>query len=117
MSLEASRRKYPAQTMTLGNGKPFAYRYYRNPKSAAMVVLLTGGIGLSDLFYRHFEWFAGNFSVLTFDYQIQFSDMPHPTVATNLTGGIWRCWYGWSGMLNLCRSISKRGYRERAMPE
>ena len=74
MSLEEFRRKYPAQTMTLGNGKPFAYRYYRNSKAAAAVVLLTGGIGLSDLFYRHFEWFAGDFSVLTFDYQIQFAD-------------------------------------------
>ena len=74
MSLEEFRRKYPAQTMTLGNGKPFTYRYYRNPEAAATVVLLTGGIGLSDLFYRHFEWFAGDFSVLTFDYQIQFAD-------------------------------------------
>ena len=35
---------------------------------------MTGGIGLSDLFYRHFEWFTGDFSVLTFDYQIQFAD-------------------------------------------
>lgn len=74
MSLEEFRRKYPAQTMTLGNGKPFTYRYYRNPKAAATVVLLTGGIGLSDLFYRYFEWFAGDFFVLTFDYQIQFAD-------------------------------------------
>ena len=32
MSLEDFRRKYPTQTMTLGNGKPFTYRYYRNPK-------------------------------------------------------------------------------------
>ena len=55
MSLEEFRRKYPAQTMTLGNGEPFTYRYYRNPQAAAAVVLLTGGIGLSDLFYRHFE--------------------------------------------------------------
>ena len=68
MNLEDFRRKYPAQTMTLDNGKTFTYRYYRNPKAAAAVVLLTGGIGLSDLFYRHFEWFAGDFSVLTFDY-------------------------------------------------
>lgn len=74
MSLEEFRRKYPAQTMTLGNGKPFTYRYYRNPKAAATAVLLTGGIGLSDLFYRHFEWFARDFSVLAFDYQIQFAD-------------------------------------------
>ena len=54
MSLEEFRRKYPAQTMTLGNGKSFTYRYYRNPEAAATVVLLTGGIGLSDLFYRPF---------------------------------------------------------------
>lgn len=74
MNLEDFRRKYPAQTVTLGNGKPFTYCYYRNTKVAATVVLLTGGIGLSDLFYRHFEWFAGDFSVLTFDYQIQFAD-------------------------------------------
>ena len=74
MSLKEFRRKYPPQTMTLDNGKPFTYRYYRNPKAAATVVLLTGGIGLSDLFCRHFEWFAGDFSVLTFDYQIQFAD-------------------------------------------
>ncbi len=74
MSLEEFRRKYPAQTMTLGNGKPFTYRCYRNPKAAATVVLLTGGIGLSDLFYRHFEWFAMDFSVLTFDYQSQFAN-------------------------------------------
>ena len=74
MNLEEFRRKYPAETMTLDNGKPFTYRYYKNPKVAATVVLLTGGIGLSDLFYRHFEWFAEDFSVLTFDYQIQFAD-------------------------------------------
>ena len=74
MNLEEFRRKYPAQTITLGNGKPFTYRCYKNPKAAATVVLLTGGIGLSDLFYRHFEWFAGDFTVLTFDYQIQFAD-------------------------------------------
>lgn len=43
---------------------------YHNPKAAATVVLLTGGIGLSDSFYLHFERFAKNFSVLTFDYQI-----------------------------------------------
>ena len=43
MNLEEFRRKYPAQTMTLDNGKSFTYRYYRNPKAAATVVLLTGG--------------------------------------------------------------------------
>ena len=75
MSLEDFRRKYPAQTMTLGNGKPFTYRYYKNPNAKATLVLLTGGIGLSDLFYKHFARFAKDFSVLTFDYQIQFADI------------------------------------------
>lgn len=37
-------------------------------------MLLTGGIGLSDLFYRHFDRFSRDFSVLTFDYQIPFAD-------------------------------------------
>ena len=40
----------------------------------ATLVLLTGGIGLSDLFYKHFARFARDFSVLTFDYQLQFGD-------------------------------------------
>ena len=74
MNLEDFRRKYPAQTVTLGNGKPFTYRYYKNPNAKATFVLLTGGIGLSDLFYKHFARFAKDFSVLTFDYQIQFAD-------------------------------------------
>ena len=39
-----------------------------------MPALLMGGIGLSDLFYKHFTRFAGDCSVLTFDYQIQFAD-------------------------------------------
>ena len=34
-------------------GKLFTYRYYQNPQAKATLVLLTGGIGLSDLFYKH----------------------------------------------------------------
>lgn len=74
MSMENFYQKYPQQTVTLSTGKPFTYRYYKNPASKATLVLLTGGIGLSDLFYLHFERFARDFSVLTFDYQIQFKD-------------------------------------------
>ena len=55
-------------------GTPLPYRYYQNPQAKATLVLLTGGIGLSDLFYQHFARFAGDFSVLTFDYQIQFGN-------------------------------------------
>lgn len=74
MNLNEFRGKYPNQTMLLSSGKPFTYRYYRRPGASATVVLLTGGIGLSDLFYLHFERFSREFSVLTFDYQIQFAD-------------------------------------------
>ena len=72
--LEKFYREYPVQTINLSNGKPFAYRYYKNPHGKATIVLLTGGIGLSDLFYLHFERFAKAFSVITFDYQIQFAE-------------------------------------------
>lgn len=74
MNLEEFYRKYPDCTGHLSSGKLFTYRYYQNPSAKATIVLLTGGIGLSDLFYLHFERFSGEFSVLTFDYQIQFAD-------------------------------------------
>lgn len=74
MTLEKFYQKYPQQTTRLSDGKTFTYRYYKNPKAKATIVLLTGGMGLSDLFYLHFEKFAVNFSVLTFDYQMQFKD-------------------------------------------
>lgn len=72
-ALQEFYEKYPACTVTLASGKPFTYRYARNPAARATVVLLTGGIGLSDLFHLHFERFAANFSVLTFDYQLPFA--------------------------------------------
>lgn len=73
-NLEYFNQKYPTQTTKLSTGKLFTYRYYKKPKATETIVLLTGGIGLSDLFYLHFEKFAETFSVLTFDYQIQFKD-------------------------------------------
>ena len=74
MTLAEFRRAYPTATFTVSGGKPFTYRYYKNPQAKVTLVLLTGGIGLSDLFYQHFARFAGDFSVLTFDYQIQFGN-------------------------------------------
>ena len=74
MTLAEFRRTYPTATFTVSGGKPFTYRYYQNPQAKATLVLLMGGIGLSDLFYKHFARFAGDFSVLTFDYQLQFGD-------------------------------------------
>lgn len=73
MTLEEFYKTYPQQTMKI-NGKDFRYRYHKNENAKATLVLLTGGIGLSDLFYLHFQKFSKNFSVLTFDYQIQFDN-------------------------------------------
>ena len=74
MTLEEYRTKYPLQTLTLSTGKPFAYRYAKHPTASQTLVLLTGGIGLSDLFYLHVERFSRDFSVLTFDYQLTFAN-------------------------------------------
>ena len=74
MTLAQFRRAYPTAAFMISGGKPFTYRYYQNPQAKATLVLLTGGIGLSVLFYKHFARFAGDFSVLTFDYQLQFAD-------------------------------------------
>ena len=46
-------QKYPKHTVILPMGKEFSYRYYRNPDAKSTVLLLSGGIGLSDLFYLH----------------------------------------------------------------
>lgn len=73
ITLKEFYEKYPAKIMKQGD-KQFTYRYYKNPKGKATLVLLTGGIGLSDLFYLHFERFAKEFSVLTFDYQMDYAD-------------------------------------------
>lgn len=67
MNIEEFRRKYPLQKMQI-NGADFTYRYYNNDGAKATLVLLTGGIGLSDLFYAHFDRFTRDFSVITFDY-------------------------------------------------
>ena len=74
MNIVEFRKKYPTDTLTLSSGKSFSYRYYKNSQAKTTVVLLTGGIGLSDLFYLHFERFTKDFSVITFDYQICFTD-------------------------------------------
>ena len=54
MTLAEFRRVYPTAAFTVSSGKLFTYRYYQNPQAKATLVLLTGGIGLSDLFYKHF---------------------------------------------------------------
>lgn len=74
MTIEQFYKTYPQQTMKI-NGKDFRYRYHKNENAKATLVLLTGGIGLSDLFYNHFDRFAQDFSVITFDYLMEYSTM------------------------------------------
>ena len=74
MNFQEFTKTYPQQTMTLHNGKQFTYRLYENTDDKPTVVLLAGGIGLSDLFYVHFQKFAAHFSVMTFDFQMQFAN-------------------------------------------
>ncbi len=56
------------------NGSIFKYRHYINVDAKATVVLLVGGLGISDLFYTHFVRFAKNFSVITFDYSENYKN-------------------------------------------
>lgn len=65
--LEEVKKRWPRQ-MDRVAGQPFPYRYHQNPQSDVTVVLLTGGIGLSDLMLFHFEELAKTCSVITFDY-------------------------------------------------
>ncbi len=60
-------KSFPVQEIFI-NGAAFKYRYYNNEQAKTTLVLLVGGLGLSDICYRHFTRFAKNFSVITFDY-------------------------------------------------
>lgn len=72
--LEELKKRYPRRTDTV-SGRPFTYRYHRNPASDKTLVLLTGGIGLSDLLLFHFAEFAKYYSVITFDYSAEYPDV------------------------------------------
>lgn len=80
MTLGRFYKEYPQQTMKI-NGQNFVYRYYKNATAKETLVLLTGGIGLSDLFYNHFDRFAKDFSVITFDYLMCYPSMAELTDA------------------------------------
>lgn len=70
--LDTYHRKIPWKTLKVGKNK-FQYRYYKNPQSSVTLMLLMGGVGLSDMFYLHFARYAKTFSVITFDYQTPFT--------------------------------------------
>ncbi len=73
-------KNYPLNTENIDGGK-FSCRYYQNQNSTETVVLLVGGIGMSDLIYTHFEKFAEHFSVITFDYCIDYDTNEKLTAA------------------------------------
>ncbi len=64
-------KNYPLINKSI-NGNNFSYRYFKNNNSTQTLVLLVGGIGMSDLIYTHFEKFTKHYSVLTFDYHIEY---------------------------------------------
>ena len=70
-TFENFKKKYPIQKQTIC-GSSFPYRYHKNDNSDKTIVLLTGGIGLSDLLVFHFEKLAESYSVLSFDYPISY---------------------------------------------
>ncbi len=73
-------KAYPLQKAEI-DGKTFPYRYHRHESAQVTVVLLVGGLGLSDLMFMHFEKFAKHFSVLTFDYSQNFENNEELTAA------------------------------------
>ncbi len=70
-SIEIFKEKYPKQ-MAEVMGESFPFRYYRNQHSDVTLVLLVGGLGLSDLLAKHFEAFSQKYSVISFDYPIDY---------------------------------------------
>lgn len=75
---DAFDRRFPLRQMTIG-GISFPYRHHVHSQNRETLLLLTGGIGLSDLFFHHFAAFAKDFSVLTCDYPLHCTTMAQLT--------------------------------------
>jgi len=65
---ERFNETYPVKCKQM-NGLTFNYRLGGNGEKT--IVLLVGGLGISDAFYKHFTAFAKSFTVLTFDYPVE----------------------------------------------
>ena len=63
--------KYPKKTLRLNHGN-LTFRYAKHSTSGVNLILLAGGLGIGDAFYRHFEALAQHFSVITFNYSQDF---------------------------------------------
>lgn len=74
MRIEDFKQRYPLQKLLI-NGQWFPFRYHKHASSDKTIVILTGGLGLSDLLMYHFEAFAESYSVLSFDYPLAYPTM------------------------------------------
>lgn len=68
VDFEQLNQNYPLKTKRV-NGLTFNYRL--GGSGEKVIVLLVGGIGFSDAFFRHFIEFAKSFTVLAFDYPLE----------------------------------------------
>ncbi len=74
--------QYPQQEKII-LGKPFPYRHFQHKTSTETVVMLVGGLGLSDLGYTQVHALSKDFSVITFDYHQCFSTVEELLSAIN----------------------------------
>ena len=74
MTLAEFRRAYPTAAFTVSGGKPFTYRYYQNPQPKPRWFCSRAALGCPTCSISTLPGSPGIFSVLTFDYQLQFGD-------------------------------------------
>lgn len=80
LNFQDYQEKYPLKEEMI-QGKPFSYRHLQHETSKETVVLLVGGLGLSDLGFTQIQGLFKDFSVISFDYHQNF-----PTVEELLSG-------------------------------
>ncbi|SKC76959.1 alpha/beta hydrolase [Maledivibacter halophilus] len=68
MEFERFNREYPLKSKKIGE---LTFHYRLGGKGKEVLILLVGGLGISDAFYNHFKEFAKYYTVLTFDYPIE----------------------------------------------
>ncbi len=105
--------KYPLTTLNIEGGR-LSYRYYKNENSSETIVLLVGGIGMSDLIYTHFEKFSQHFSVLTFDYSIDYNtnEKLATAVASLLTKLDIKAWFAGQSLGGFVAQLMAQKYPE-----
>ena len=109
---EQFNKTYPLQCKQV-NGLTFHYRL--GGSGEKVIVLLVGGLAISDAFHNHFISFAKSFTVLTFDYPAE--TCRNSILADGIAGIVsnigfnkYSCWQSMEGLLprSLQRDIRKR---------